>query len=204
MAASRPTRSLLQEVRMIDVSNENVPRYFLLLEMAFNTQRRIAFIQQSLVNGPVRRMTNGTPLPQCLMLVDKRAALLRVTLEAGFVFAQERKAAGFEFLLNICSRAFDRDALVRLVTIRAAHLAFEHGMVMRQSECRANFQVTLETRFRRLSRIYDGASPAPGFDVQTPRPVARLAAHVYGLLWSFAALFAALSGALTDDNLFRL
>ena len=189
---------------MIDVSNENVPRYFLLLEMAFNTQRRIAFIQQSLVNGPVRRMTNGTPLPQCLMLVDKRAALLRVTLEAGFVFAQERKAAGFEFLLNVCRRAFDRDALVRLMTIRAAHLAFEHGMVMRQGECRANFQVTLETRFRRLSRIYDGASAAASFDVQAPRPVAGLAAHVRNLLLSFAALFAALSGALTDDNLFRL
>ena len=54
MAASRPTRSLLQEVRVIDVSNENVSRGFLLLEMAFYTQRRIAFIQQALVNGSVR------------------------------------------------------------------------------------------------------------------------------------------------------
>jgi len=50
MAASRPTRSLLQEVRVIDVSNENVPRYFLLLEMAFYAKRRIAFIQQALVD----------------------------------------------------------------------------------------------------------------------------------------------------------
>src|SRR5438876_10725045 len=37
MAARRPTRSLLQEVRVIDVSNENVPWYFLLLEMTFQT-----------------------------------------------------------------------------------------------------------------------------------------------------------------------
>jgi hypothetical protein len=86
------------------------------------------------------------------------------------------------------------------MTIRAAHLAFEHGVVMRQSECRANFQVTLETRFRRLSRIYDGASPAAGLDVQTSGPVARLAAHVYGLLWSFAALCA----GLTHNDLFGL
>src|SRR5262249_49406062 len=45
MATSRPTGSLLQEVRMIDVSNENVPGYFLLLEMAFYTKRRVAFVQ---------------------------------------------------------------------------------------------------------------------------------------------------------------
>ena len=72
------------------------------------------------------------PWRSCLVLVDKRAALLRVTLEAGFVFAQERKAAGFEFLLDICRRALNRDAFVYLMTIRAAHFAFEHRMVMRQ------------------------------------------------------------------------
>src|SRR6266536_1624387 len=44
MAARRPTRSLLQEVRVIDVSNKNVPGHFLLLEMAFQTKRRIAFV----------------------------------------------------------------------------------------------------------------------------------------------------------------
>jgi hypothetical protein len=54
MAASRPTRALLQEVRVIDVSNENVPGYFLFLEMALYTKRRVAFIQQALVDGAVR------------------------------------------------------------------------------------------------------------------------------------------------------
>ena len=54
MTAGRPTRSLLEEIRVIDVSNENVPRYFLLLEMAFYAERRVAFIQQALVNGSVR------------------------------------------------------------------------------------------------------------------------------------------------------
>ena len=54
MAASRPTRPLLQEARVIDVSNENVPGYFLLLEMAFYAERRVAFIQQALVDGSVR------------------------------------------------------------------------------------------------------------------------------------------------------
>ena len=54
MAARGPTRALLQKTRVIDVSNENVPLNFLLLEMAFYTERRVAFIQQALVNGSVR------------------------------------------------------------------------------------------------------------------------------------------------------
>ena len=148
MAAGRPTCSLLQEVRVVDVPNENVARYLLLLEMAFQTKRRVAFIQQALVDGAVRRMADGATLTQRLVLIDKRAALLRVTLEAGLVFAQERKAAGFEFLLDICRRAFNRDAFVHLMTIRAAHLAFEHRMMMRQCERCANFEVTLETSLR--------------------------------------------------------
>jgi hypothetical protein len=148
VAASRPTRPLLQKIRVIDVSDENGAGYFLLLEMAFQTQRSVALIQQTLVDGAVRRMTNGTTLAQCLVFINKRAALLRVTLEAGFVSAQERKATGFEFLLNICWRAFNRDAFMYLMTIRAAHLAFEHWMMMRQCEGCANFEVTLEASFR--------------------------------------------------------
>jgi hypothetical protein len=54
MAASGPTRALLQKIRMIDVSNENVPGHFLLLEMAFYAERRVAFIQQSLIERAVR------------------------------------------------------------------------------------------------------------------------------------------------------
>jgi len=45
MAAGGPACSLLQKIRAIDISNENVPLYFLLLEMAFYAERRVAFIQ---------------------------------------------------------------------------------------------------------------------------------------------------------------
>jgi hypothetical protein len=147
MASSRPTRPLLQEARVDDVSNENVPGCSLFLEMAFNAKRGVAFVQQALIDRAVRRMANRATLPQRLVLIHERAALLRVTLEARLIFTQEREAASFEFLLNICGRPFDRDPLVHLVTICAAHFAFEHRMVMRQSECRANFQVTLKTGF---------------------------------------------------------
>src|SRR5262245_43739138 len=54
MAAGGPTGSLLQKIRVVDVPNENVPGYFLLLEMALYAQRRVTFVQQPLVDRPVR------------------------------------------------------------------------------------------------------------------------------------------------------
>ena len=54
MAARGPTRALLQKARVIDISNENVSGGFLLLEMAFYAERRVTFIQQSLIDGSVR------------------------------------------------------------------------------------------------------------------------------------------------------
>jgi hypothetical protein len=181
MAASRPTRSLLEEIRVIDVSNENVSGYFLLLKMAFQTERRVAFIQQTLVDGAVRRMTDAAPLLYCLMWVNPGTSLLCVTLEARFVSAEESETAGFERLLNVCRRSFGGDAFVRLMTIAAAHLAFEDRMVMRQSERCANVQVALETSLRRLAWVYDSARAATGLHVQTPRTMARLAPHVLGV-----------------------
>jgi len=126
-------------------------------------------------------MADDTTLTQCLVLIHKRAALLRVTLEAGFVSAQEREAAGLKRLLNICRRAFNRDSSVRLVTIGAAHFAFRHRMMVRQLECRANFQVTLETSFRRFSRIDDRVRRAAALNVQTPRPMTGFTARILGV-----------------------
>jgi hypothetical protein len=44
MAAGGPTRALLQEIRVVDVSDENVPGCFLLLEMTFDAKRCVAFV----------------------------------------------------------------------------------------------------------------------------------------------------------------
>ena len=54
MAAGGPTRALLQKIRVVDVSNENVPGYFLFLEMALQTECRVTFVKQSLVDRAVR------------------------------------------------------------------------------------------------------------------------------------------------------
>src|SRR6516162_8825676 len=127
-------------------------------------------------------MTDHTPLTHCLVLVHKRAALLCVTFEAGFVSVQESKAAGFECLLNICLCTFDSNPGVRVMTIGAADFAFQNRVVVRQLELRPHFQVTLETSLRRLPRIDDRVRRAATLDVQTARAMARLAAHVLSVL----------------------
>ena len=76
-------------------------------------------------------MANCAPLPDRFVLINKWAALLRMTLEAGFVSAEERKSAGFKLLLNICWSALGRDPFVRFMAIAATHLALEHRMMMR-------------------------------------------------------------------------
>ena len=112
------------------------------------------------------------------MLVHERTALLRVTLEACFISAEECKSAAFKPLLNVRRGALGGDPFVRFMAIAAAHLAFKHRMVMRQGERCANFQMTLETGVGRLPRIDDRACSAASFDVQAPGSVARLATHV--------------------------
>src|SRR4051794_35390281 len=146
-------------------------------------------------------MASDASLAHCLVLINKRAALLRMTLEAGFVSTQEGKAAGSELLLNICGGALNGDAFVRFMAIAAAHLALEHRMMMRQLERCANFEVTLETSVRGLSRIDDRALSAASLNMQTSGTVAGLAPHIHGLLCSFAAAFCA---ALTYHYLFCL
>ena len=146
-------------------------------------------------------MARDTTLAHCLVLINKRPALLCVTLEAGFVSGHESKAAGSELLLNVCGGALNRDPLVRFMAITAAHLALKHWVMMRQLECRANLQVTLETRVRRFSRVDDRALSAASLDMQTSGTVAGLASYIHGPLCSFAA---ALCAALRYHYLFCL
>ena len=85
VAARRPTRALRQEGGMIDVSDENEPRELLLLKMALQTKSCVAFSQQPLIDGSVRRVARRTALAHRLMWKNKRTGLRRVALEAGFL-----------------------------------------------------------------------------------------------------------------------
>jgi hypothetical protein len=91
---------------------------------------------------------------------------------------------------------------MHFVTIGAAHFAFRHGVMVRQLERRANFQVTLETGLRRFSWIDNRTSAASRFDVQTPRAVAGLAAHIRDLFYSCALCFTPFSAACLYDFAF--
>jgi hypothetical protein len=50
VAASRPAGSLLQEARVVDVSDENMSGHFLLLEMTLQAKRLVPFVEQTLVD----------------------------------------------------------------------------------------------------------------------------------------------------------
>ncbi len=86
-------------------------------------------------------------LAHSLMFKNEWSGLCSVALEARFVLAQESKTAAFERLLHISSAAFDRHSDVRVVTIGAAHFAFQHRMVVRQLETCPHLEMTLEACF---------------------------------------------------------
>ena len=167
---------------MIDVSDQNEPRELLLLKMALQTKRCVPFLQQALIDRAVRRVACRTALAHRLMWKNKRARLRGVALKTGFLLVQERDAAAFERLLNICLCTFDRDALMGVVTVSTTHFPFQHGMMVRQLELCPHFQVALKTSFRRFSWIYDRTGATAGFHVQTSWPMARLTAYVLRIL----------------------
>jgi len=78
--------------------------------------------------------------------------------------------------------ALDGPTGVRVVTIGAAHFAFQHGMVMRHFKSGPHFEVTLETRVRRPARIDNLGFISAAGDVETPGAVAGFAPHFLGII----------------------
>ena len=157
-----------------------------LLEMAFQTQVRVALGEQLSVDAAVRRMARGAALAKRLVLEHKRPALHLMALRAVFLLRKQLRAA-----------AGVGDALVRRMALDAGHPAFGHGMVARQIELAAHIRVALVARgFNRARRFERESStqdfrlrPSGGetewrFDVaalilvQAGRPVAGFAAGV--------------------------
>jgi hypothetical protein len=117
-----------------------------------------------------------------LVLEDERTALRGMALEAGFVLAKQAQATPLERLGEVRPSALDRVSFVRVMAIGAAYFSFEHRMVMRQIEFRADLQMTLETGRRRFSWINDLVTVATTLNVETAGTVARFAAHVLGIV----------------------
>src|SRR4051812_36134966 len=105
-------------------------------------------------------MATDASFAHSFVLKDKRPALRGVTLQTRSVRAQHRDAAALHALRQTGAAAFDCIAFVRVMTIGAAHLAFEHRVMMREVKGGAHFGVTLETGVRRFARVDDFASVA--------------------------------------------
>ena len=146
-------------------------------------------------------MAADTAFAQRFMLKYKWSALRNVTLETRLVLAKQLGSAADNLLRKTCAAAFDCAPAVRIVAIRAAHFAFEYGMMVRQLKLCADFQVALETSFRRPARIDDLAFFAAGGDVQTSRSVTSFAAHLFRVVaWRFQTRVR--RGAKISSNVF--
>ena len=145
VAAGRPAGALLQARRVIAVPDENLAVGGLLLEMALQAESGVALSKQSLVHRAVGRMATDAAFTDCFMFKNERPALRGVTLETGVVLTEQQSSTAFDLLRQTCSAAFDRAAGVRVVTIRAAHLAFQDRMVVRHFKTGPHFKVALET-----------------------------------------------------------
>ena len=127
-------------------------------------------------------MADDTSFAQRFVFVDERAALGGMTLEAGIVSAKERNTPAVDRLCHIGRGAFDGQADMRIMAISATDFAFKDRVMMWQLELCADFEVTLEARLWRPTRIDDGASSAATGNVQTPRAMARFAPCVLGVI----------------------
>lgn len=170
MATRRPAGSARQESRVIPGADEDPATDELLLEMALQAGGLIAIDQHLGVDRPVRLMTRRATLADGLVLEHKRAALRGVTFPAGVDLRDLRRPA-----------ADHSRALVRIVTVRAAHFALDHRMVGRQGEGGPFVEMALEAGFRRFPRVDDGAGGTTGFLVDAARTVAGFTPDVHGV-----------------------
>ena len=148
MTAGRPAGALRQTGSMIRIADENSAADFLFLEVTFQAQRLIAFVEHPRVNRAVRRVAAHATFFQRFMLKHEWSRLRDMALETSFVLAEQQSSAAFNLLRKTRSAPFDRSADVRVVAVGATHFAFQHRMVMRHFESGPHFQVALEAGVR--------------------------------------------------------
>ena len=134
--------------------------------MTFDTQGMIPRSQHLIVDRTVNFMAGLTAFTHRQMLDHKWTALLLVALEAGFIHVGHRSSGP-----GSCGRT------VRIVAIGAGHMAFQHGMVMREIELGFLFHVAGETHFGVLTGIDNLNTFATArFHVKARGPVTHFAA----------------------------
>lgn len=137
MAAGAPAGASREERTVITSTDEDFAGRGLLLEMALQTKVRITLREHLVMDGAMRIVTGGASLAGRFMLEDERTALRDMALGASVGLAGKIEAT-----------AFDRMALVGIMTIAAAHFSIFDGMVMRQLETAFHIQMASEANFR--------------------------------------------------------
>ena len=177
---------------MVLPADEN-PIVELLLEMALQAERRIALREHALIHGTMWLVTDETTFARRFVFVNVRPALDGVTLKTGLILSHERSAPGD-----------DRVALVGIMTICAAHFAFEDGMMVGQIELAPLVQMAVEAGFRRFLRInYRGSRP-PRLVMDAARAMTRFTAHVEGVGPACSEFGVRRSGEIARDILVAL
>ena len=156
---------------MVLSADRDSSRYELLLKVALEAETLVAGDQHSLVDRAVRLVTRRAAFTQRLVLIDKRPELHRVTLAAGLVFRKQRSPSGLHHW-----------TLVRVVAAPATDLAFEHRVMVRQTELPALVQMALKAGFRRFARVDDGVARPARLIVNAAGTVAGLATRVLGVV----------------------
>jgi len=160
------------------------------IRVTLEAECRIAFGEHLLVHRAMRAVAGRAAFLNRIMSEYKVGTLGTMALGAGFIPAVELGAA-----------AFNGIALVRVMAIRAGHLAVQHLVGERHAELRLGIQVTLEAGFRGFVGIHDRARTAAGFDVFATWAVAGFAAHIDGVL-ALGLKFGVICGFEVTDGFF--
>ena len=124
----------------------------LVLSVATSAEVRIADGQHFGIDRAVGIVASSAAFAQGRVFEHKRFGLFAMTLRAGFVQSRHRQAAG----------RFHDVLTVGIMTLDTVHSAFEYGMMLREAEFSAGFQMALETGFGFLARIEDKFLEAAG------------------------------------------
>lgn len=114
----------------------------------------------------MRAVAHGATFAHCFVLENERLGLFAMTGGAGLVQARQGQSSGW--LHDVRP--------VRIVTLRAVHLAFENAMMMRQVEFGPGLQMAIETH-RRVGAGIENELPAAAAngDVLAARAVTSFA-----------------------------
>jgi hypothetical protein len=144
----------------------------LLFEVAFQAERLVTFVKQSLIDRAMRRMTHNATFAHRLVFIDERTALRGVTLKTGTVLAKESHPTTMNTPLGHARGAtLHGIALVGLMTVGATHLSFQDRVMMRQLKIPSDIEVTLQAGLRRFPRINDQVRRAATLRMKTSRAV---------------------------------